>query len=558
MADYVNESLYPQSTNPLSNLSEVAGISNAVVSNKLHQQELQGQQGLSSLYANAPKDAQGNIDQNYLAQNAGRAGIKAPDIIEQAYRTQLTQQALQQQQIQTQKAKVSMMGASMLPVLKNPNATPTDMIAAMNDAQALSGGLISGKDYAPILRSMADNLTNAGPGQAAQTKALHDHAQQLIGQSLAMGGDVEAGQKMLYGTPGPNLDTGSSIQPGVTPVTGGFQPVGSPIQKDLTPSERATRVPVIGADDHGNPVRGSMPLGALPNPTGKGNSPGASSSPAGGAAPDAAAEPAPAGASKGTSNPPGFVQQEFRPGYSQSTEELGDASGTQLAGDRAAAGNSISTLTNMKMAYNALENAPTGKGSAETQNLKNFALWAFPKLADTEFGKTAANYDLAVSTLNDQARQLASQFGPKTNDNLDATFAAKPNTEQTKASALTLQEKIMSLTRAQYAKTLFHDQPFQGLNTGKIQFSPDDLSPDHYQTWNENFNRVIDPVALGADLMPKQKLAAYVKGLSTKPDAATGLSARDRFNNGYNLGVTYGLMDHVARSSTAMPWQKNQ
>lgn len=502
--------------NPLTTLGNAVNISRGVSESNLLRQTLQGRQGMADLYANAPTDpTTGAPDINYLLQNRSKAGFMAPELVQQAQEQAIQQQQLQQQQLLTHQKKMSVGAAGLLSVATNPNAKASDYIDEANNAVA--SGYFTPEEVRPTFSALTAHLAKGGTVQS--------FAQEAAGRAIAAGGDPAFGAKLMAGEPG-TMDTGAGIQPTRTNIlTGEVTPSGSAIHKGLPPT-----TPVY----QGNSAR-SQPASTVSQPDPFGGQ--------GGAGPGTGPTTASGGNGGGTPSA-GGTYLEAPPGKAEAMTELGQASGQQLAGDRAAAGNSINTLTNMHMAYDALSNAPTGRGSQDVQNLKNFAIWAFPSLANTQFGKEAANYDTAVSTLNDQARQLASQFGPKTNDNLDATFAAKPNVEQTKASALALQQKIMSLTRANYAKTMYHDQPFQGLKTGNIDVS--DTSPDNYQTYSEQFNRLIDPVAFGADLMPKDKLASYVKGLSTTPDKSTGLSARDRFNNGYNTAITYGFMPHLA------------
>lgn len=238
--DYTGSLPYPQPVNPLTNLGAVAGIANTVTSNKLRQLELQGEVGKAQLYNSAPRDASGSIDQNYILQNANQAGVLAPDVIQAAQGAQLTGQQVQQQQIATARSKASLMGASLLPVLKNPNATPADFVAALNTGKAASGGLLTDKDYAPIFQAMATNLVQGG--------SVHDHAQQIVGQSLAMGGDLDAGSKLIYGSP-TALSTGGGTMTGTqNPTTGAITP-GSYVPNTLpaTTTQQVASGPNAGA-----------------------------------------------------------------------------------------------------------------------------------------------------------------------------------------------------------------------------------------------------------------------------------------------------------------------
>lgn len=211
MADYADQSLYPQPTNPLTNLENAVNVGGGVARNKLMQQELGANQGLQDLYANAPKDANGNIDQNYLQQNAGQAGIRAPEVIQAAQGAQVTAQQIQQQQLATQRSKMSMMAAAILPVVK-PGATPSDVVSAINDLKQNSGGSFKDADFAPIFSGMAAHLANGGN--------ISDYAQRLSGQLLAGGGDPAMGMKLLYGEPTAIHTGGGTTTGSQSPVTG--------------------------------------------------------------------------------------------------------------------------------------------------------------------------------------------------------------------------------------------------------------------------------------------------------------------------------------------------
>lgn len=222
----IDTSLYPKATNPLDNLSQAAQIGSLSLRNKLVQQELGANTGLQNLYQNAPKDAQGNIDQNYLQQNAGQAGIRAPEVIQAAQGAQLTGQQIVQQKLATQRAKMSMMAAAVAPIAK-PGSSPSDFISSSNDLIQNSNGLITKADLMPTYVAMATHLANGGN--------TSEYAQKILGQMLVGGGDIDAGNKMLYGAP-ISTDTGGGTATGTQSQVTGAITNSSYLPKTLPPN----------------------------------------------------------------------------------------------------------------------------------------------------------------------------------------------------------------------------------------------------------------------------------------------------------------------------------
>lgn len=535
--------------NMLSNMQGWMGLAQQGSQNKLLKQQVQAKAAAADIYKSAPLNQYGQPDENYLMQNAGAAGIMAPEVIQNA-------QSQKQSNIDIQ-TKLLGMQESQLALSKNINGTVASSASTLvPDIQAAKNGqgpyVTDGQwDPAKALKALAstkadiiaastgpDGKPTYTPQQAVQDLQGVDASnpdsmtQYLVSKSAqaqaALGHinealDIKRGALGSAQVGGMTQPTAQNVFTGTTTPAGQAVPTGTGVTSSGIPVFNSQVVPTSNDfspsnSQNPNTIRGSLGTGVQGAPL-----------------------PVPSQATSLQGQP---VYPAAAPGVAEAVSATNVAGGTQLAADRASTATSQATLTNMKMAYDSLQAAPTGRGSGELQKLKNFAIWAAPELADKDFGKQAANYDTATAALNDQARQLAAQFGPHTNANLDATFSAKPNTEQTKAAALALQEKIMSLTRTNYARTMFHDSPFNGIKTGKVDLS--NTSPANYQQWSNSFNQTVDPVALGADLMEPQKLASYYQGLSKVPNPTTGLSPRDRFNNGYNLGVAYGFQNHVA------------
>lgn len=124
MAQSVDTSMY--NTDPSQGMNKLLGavqFNNANTQNQLLQQDLQGKQGLASLYANAPKDASGMPDPQYIMNNAGQAGIHAQDAIQGA-------QAIQNQKATIQRNLVGL-SDDKLKLGKNINDTIVSVTTPM-------------------------------------------------------------------------------------------------------------------------------------------------------------------------------------------------------------------------------------------------------------------------------------------------------------------------------------------------------------------------------------------------------------------------------------------
>ena len=243
----VDTSFYPKATNPLENLSQAVQIGGVAQRNQLLQQELGANQGIQQLYANAPTDASGNIDQNYLLKNAGQAGIRAPEIIQAAQGAQVTAQQISQQKFAAQRAKMSMMAAAVAPLAK-PGSTPSDFVSSANDLIQNSNGLISKQDLLPIYGAMAAHLANGGN--------TSDYAQKTLGQLLIGGGDPKEGMALLNMNP-ISMHTGGGTTTGTqNPVTGAVTTSG------YIPDTLPATTPVVDASGATHYVGGTAPTGA--------------------------------------------------------------------------------------------------------------------------------------------------------------------------------------------------------------------------------------------------------------------------------------------------------
>ena len=298
----VDTSFYPKATNPLENLSQAVQIGGVAQRNQLLQQELGANQGIQQLYANAPTDASGNIDQNYLLKNAGQAGIRAPEIIQAAQGAQVTAQQISQQKFAAQRAKMSMMAAAVAPLAK-PGSTPSDFVSSANDLIQNSNGLISKQDLLPIYGAMAAHLANGGN--------TSDYAQKTLGQLLIGGGDPKEGMALLNMNP-ISMHTGGGTTTGTqNPVTGAVTTSG--YIPDTLPAT-TTSVDASGVPHYVGGTTGSPSASPLA---------GAFSAPGTGAAAPTGGTPAPTGA-------PGTVAAGLSPQQAAMQTAAGSSANTRV------------------------------------------------------------------------------------------------------------------------------------------------------------------------------------------------------------------------------------
>lgn len=272
----VQTDFYPKPVDPLNKLSEAAGIRNAVTQNQLMQQEYQGNQGITSLYSDPQAhNPDGSLNSNYLIQNVGKAGIKAPEVTQQAQQQAIQGQILSREKLDTA-AKIHTTIAAGLPsilndptVLNDPDKLQKAVLGVAADAYHASGG--DGDPPAAYLsRAMKAMQDPRGPEVGIREE---------LAQSQAQAGNIDAYKTLHYGTPS-SLDLGQQIQPGVTPVSGGFSPIGTPINKQLPTGTRvynskSQQYEYVGAGGGSSPQNPTQ----TPAQTQSGAAPGAASIP---------------------------------------------------------------------------------------------------------------------------------------------------------------------------------------------------------------------------------------------------------------------------------------
>lgn len=88
MTEIDTSSYNTQPSNSINQIVAMIQAKGGMQQNQLRNMDIQGQQGLADLYKNAPKDADGNPDTNYIIQNAGQAGVHANTAIQGALAVQ--------------------------------------------------------------------------------------------------------------------------------------------------------------------------------------------------------------------------------------------------------------------------------------------------------------------------------------------------------------------------------------------------------------------------------------------------------------------------------------
>lgn len=272
--------------NLLSKIQQGIGIKNSSIENQLLQQQLQSKQGIAQLYQNAPKDDQGNPDLNYIAQNAGQAGVGAPEALSAAL-------SMQKQKVDLQRALIGQ-NEDTLSLGKNRNDTITSATlpivsdiqkAKANgtyDADATRKQLASayanviassvGPDGKPVITpqsaiqhlgsidfSNPDSVMQELVTKASQAKAMSGHLDEALAIKRGTLGSQQTGrgtqptsQDIFSGSTspaGPIIPTGSSFSDGknqyntnLVPASNPFSPANaanpnSPPQQALTGSK---------------------------------------------------------------------------------------------------------------------------------------------------------------------------------------------------------------------------------------------------------------------------------------------------------------------------------
>lgn len=326
---------------------------------------------------------------------------------------------------------------------------------------------------------------------------------EILKQTYLQGHATSEGIGLVLGSPS-TLDTGGGIQTRqVSPLTGQVTDLGT-TPKTLTPAEQAA---LVSVQNETTGTTGLVPRGSM------GDQPGGGAAPAGtGRYP---ARPANAGGIPGA-----VAVSKLAPG----TPENMAASAATYQEDTKAVPNLRRTLTGFDEAYRAVKAAPTGRGSDVMQNLKALADTynvPLPKGWDDE----AKNYQEANKWLSTILTTESQRLGLGTDQARALQGEAQPSTHTVKAAAL----EMLPILKGMKAM----DMAFPTLAQRQ------GIAPQQYVEWRGAQARAVDPIAFGADLMPKAERIAYMAGLNTPEKKA-------RYIKGLKLAMDAGLFSQDA------------
>lgn len=210
------------------------------------------------------------------------------------------------------------------------------------------------------------------------------------------------------------------------------------------------------------------------------------------------------------------------PGVGKAEEEVGGASGTQLAQALNKAKDFQTEVYPLSQALPALESLGTkgtGPGTETINQIKSFVLSNVPGVKESDFKGTVKDFDLARKYLT---QFVTTNGATGTNDKLAAAFAGNPSVGISNAAAVDVAKSALSLRRMQHAV----DQEFVTQN----------LPASQYSRWVAKRMQDTDPRAFGIDLMSKEKKAKLFEQVKKNPTEA------QRFENSLNLAQNLGFL----------------
>jgi hypothetical protein len=216
----------------------------------------------------------------------------------------------------------------------------------------------------------------------------------------------------------------------------------------------------------------------------------------------------------------GTMAVALPPGQGEAQTTVGGQSGKQLADDLQIAGNHKQAVYPLTQAIGALEKlGPTGTGpGTETVNqIRSFLQSAGMPLPKSS-GDATKDYDEAKKYLVQYAMQNG---GGGTNDRLAAAFSGNPSTGISNAAATDVAKSAVALARSKAA--------------APTEFARSGLPESKYSAWLADYNKRIDPVAFGADIMGPDKVKSYVAKLSPQD--------KKRFVDTLRTAASAGILD---------------
>lgn len=207
-------------------------------------------------------------------------------------------------------------------------------------------------------------------------------------------------------------------------------------------------------------------------------------------------------------------------GLAPGTPELMKGSAESYRADTESIPNLRRTLTAFDQAYAAVKLSKTGRGSEVLQNLRAFSETygvPLPGLKDSDETK---NYAEASKWLSTVLTTESQRLGLGTDQARAIQAEAQPTVHTVKAAAL----EMLPILKGMKAM----DLAFPALAQAQ------GVTPQKYVEWRGQQAKAVDPIAFGADLMPKDERAAYIAKLKTPEQ-------RSRYVKGLRLAMDAGL-----------------
>lgn len=482
MTDYsIASKVVPPSFDPLKTIGAAQGVQQGMLQNRLLGQNV-AQTLAQRAAAQASIDpATGQADPDKY-ESALAAGGASPEALLQAQ---------QQRQLALQ-TKISQLGLT-----KDQMALSAQELG--NGAMVAQGVLANGtKDptalsKASISAAIENNLLQPGlvksPEGIAHAKALEgmmgDDPQKnaaLLQQFVNQSTDITKAMGAVTNVTTPKAIVQQRINPATgDPTYSGAIPVG------LAPSQLAQTVTVI---DPQTKEQRTTTLGALLG------------QPIGGAPPAA-------GSAKNGRYPggggnqleaPGGVQTGLAPGTS---EAMTGSANTYLA-DQAAVPNLKRTLTTFDQGYAAMKNATTGPASERLQNLRGIAdTYGIPLPKGIGNKDETVAYAEANKWMTSALTSEAQRLGLSTDAARTLQGEAQPGVHTVKDAAMAMIPVLKGLKAMDLVAPVIAQK--QG------------WTPQEYVEKRAQWANSVDPLAFGADLMPKAQRQAIIAGLKT-PD----------------------------------------
>lgn len=456
--------------NPLQTVSQLQALQNAQNQNKL----FQARQAAGQDYQGAI-GPDGQVNQNAFLQALAGDRAAAP-MAQEAGGNSLVQRG---QQISNTAANLGVTQSYAANLRKVAGTVPA-LGNGQPDLPSTLAAIKAGADAGLYPADFAASIAGDGAKLATFAKAA------------AISGDAGANAEgAMFGNP-TQISTGGAIKServnsvigDVTPMTG----AGANIPVTMTPGEKASRVPFVGADGSLH----SAPVADLATPTGA---------------------PTPAGHN---------LQTGLAPGVAEGAAQAAAGAAAQLTAARQDAASSSQRLNALRTALHGLQSSNTGPGTNETNNIASFLQSQVPfglaKILPGVDPTKIKNYDEANKYLTQYAAGTAAQYGPGTDAKLATAANGNASTHISNLAAQDVVKVNIGLERMKQAQLQAFDQSGQ--------------PPQNFGAFSSNWNRTTDPRAFMLDQMPAKDRAAMLSSMKPAELQAFRNSVRTAIGTG--------------------------